>query len=185
MDKTMQMAISAAAAAAFSAARTILDGEKKSVGQKDKPRDPRLRNTKMLLRRYRELREHASKAIYDAQQIGETDDDIARLMRSVAGDVEFRIESIQRSASRTALMMLHIDRMLEVWKASCFRSGRAEDQRCWRVVYSVYLAPREDAKSIDAVAKEEHIDPRTVYRDIDAAAEVLSAYFFGVDGALE
>lgn len=186
MDKRMEMAISAAAAAAFTAARAVLDGESpKGTTQKPKARDPRLRNTKMLLRRYRELKEHANEAVYDAQRASVTDEDIARLMRSMGGDVEFRVEAIQRSASKTALMMLHIDNMLALWQASCARSGRAEDQRRWRVINSVYLAPIGEDKSIEEVAEEEHIDPRTVYRDIDAAVEVLAAYIFGVDGALD
>ena len=52
--------------------------------------------------------------------------------------------------------------------------------RHWRVIKALYLSPTR--VTADKVAEQEKINRRTVYKDVDAAVEVLTMLLFGVDG---
>lgn len=144
--------------------------------------DKRLRNTKLLLRNYRMLKSHIAEAVYDATREREVlteGESLYDVMNAFGGERQY-IESIRKSVRRTRLIMTHVDSMLEVYRAYCEQSKKQEAARHYRVLYALYLA--DDAKTPQDIADAEHIETRTVYRDIDAAAEILTPLFFGVDG---
>lgn len=158
----------------------MLEKEKKKASRERRNR--RLRNTKLLMRNYRMLVAHMESAIYNAQQIEENESaiDILDLMESTLYDEDLYVESIKRSAERTYIIMSHVNEMLRLYEIYCARSMRQEDQRRYSVLYALYIAdPTTTAKEI---ADKENIDLRTVYKDIDAAVEKLSALIFGIDG---
>ena len=90
------------------------------------------------------------------------------------------IESIRESVARTRLIIQHVNEMLAMYKIYCERSQRLEDMRRFRVIHGLYIA--EQSKSADEIADEECVETRTIYRDIDAAVERLTALIFGIDG---
>ena len=65
-------------------------------------------------------------------------------------------------------------------KIMCERSSRPDDARHWRVLEGLYLA--DSYTTAEAIAQREHIDKRTVYKDIDVCVADLTALFFGVGG---
>jgi len=143
--------------------------------------DKRLASTKLLLRNYRSLCDHCESAIYDASQV---DDDmsIAEILELMTGNRSsgFRIESIRTSAVRTRIIIDHINTMLELYKTYCDASHKEEDARRYRVIYWLYLS--DIPKSPGDLAEEEHVDKRTIFRDIEGAVERLTALLFGIDG---
>ena len=50
------------------------------------------------------------------------------------------VESIKRSAERTAIMMAHIDSMLDLFKQLCERSCNELQMRKYDVLYQLYIA---------------------------------------------
>lgn len=132
-----------------------------------------LRNTKLLLKHYRELVSH----IEDFQtskppEIPDTMIDIE--------EEELAIESIRRSKERTFVIIQFINRMLETYRILCEQSGRPEQIRRYRIVMELYI--EEPKRSIKEIADCHKIENRTIYRDINEAVKALSVLVFGVDG---
>lgn len=170
--------IKMAAEAGAKAALEALDKEKKKI-QKSRY-DRRLRNTKLLLRNYRMFREHVENAIFEVSQLDENAIDILDMMWDTSSTGELFVESIKKSVSRTQIIMTHVTDMLGLYEAYCLKSLKPEDGRRYRVIESLYIV--DNPITVREIATREGIDDRTVYKDIDAACEKLSALIFGIDG---
>ena len=140
--------------------------------------DKRLRNTKLLLRNYRMFKDHCENAVYEIEDLDETVYDILDMM--AGHDTTTFVESIKQSVARTVLIVKHIETMLQLYEAYCFRSGNTEEQRRYRIIQALYIS--EDATPVEVLASFESINSRTVYKDIDSACEKISALIFGIDG---
>lgn len=143
--------------------------------------DKRLYNTKLLMKNYRDLKEHADKAVFDATAAEDEDVyEILSLMSEWVREEASTVESIKKSAARTKLIMDHIDEMLQIYKAACERSKKPEDIRRYNVLYDYYIGPED--LSLEDIAEKYSVDTRTVYRDIRDATARITALLFGVDG---
>jgi hypothetical protein len=106
--------------------------------------------------------------------------DILESMMSVY-DNEVIIESIKRSATRTAIIVSHIETMFGLYEAYCEKSPNKEiERRRYDVVWDMYMA--DEVLSAKEIAKKQNVSTRNVYEDIKVATERLSALIFGVDG---
>lgn len=142
--------------------------------------DRRLRNTKLLLRNYHMLKEHAENSVFGRTQMEESAIDILESMMSMY-DNEVIIESIKRSATRTAVIVSHIETMFGLYEAYCDKArNRDVEMRRYEVLWDLYIA--ENTLSVEEVAKKQHVSMDTVYTDRRMAVERLSALIFGVDG---
>lgn len=144
-------------------------------------RDKRLHNTKLLLQNYHCFVEHSKSAVYEASQLSE-DDDFEELMEELMSQTDGRVRvpvvrSIQESAAHTRIIVQHIDRMLECYKAICEHAKRSEEMRRYRTIYSLYIA--DEPKNQQQIADEEQVDLSTVFRDQKAGISKLSALIFG------
>ena len=93
---------------------------------------------------------------------------------------EVVVESIMRSATRTAIIVSHVKKMLELYQIYCERSSNPIEIRRYNVVYDLYIAKTKlDRKDI---AEKYNISKETTYKDEKAAIEALSALIFGIDG---
>lgn len=90
------------------------------------------------------------------------------------------IESIKRSQERTAIILRHIDKMMEYYRIDCEQNGTEEDVRRCKVVMATYI--EEPKKPAQDIADTFGIERRTVYRDINVAMKQLTALIFGIDG---
>lgn len=178
-----QQIIKMAAEAGAKAALEAVEGKQKRRQKSAKQR--KLHNTKELLRNYRMLCRHAECAVYDAKrlqscpEIADKAVDIIDLMWDRPGN-ETIVESIKQGAVRTATIIEHVNEMLALYEAYCQHSGRIEDERRLRVLKALYI--NEDQQTVQQVAAAENVDERTIYRDVDAAVDKLSALIFGIDG---
>jgi hypothetical protein len=167
----------AAAIGAKEALKTFEQERKKEYGKRA---DKRLRNTKLLLRNYHMLKEHAENSVFGRTQMEESAMDILESMMSVY-DNEVIIESIKRSATRTAIIVSHIETMFGLYEAYCEKSPNKEiERRRYDVVWDMYMA--DEVLSAKEIAKKQNVSTRNVYEDIKVATERLSALIFGVDG---
>ena len=167
----------AASVGAKEALKTLEQERKK---EQKKKADRRLRNTKLLLRNYHMLKEHAENSVFGRTQMEESAIDILESMMSVY-DNEVIIESIKRSATRTAIIVSHIEVMFELYHSYCEHTSSSEiDLRRYEVAWDMYIA--EKTLSVKEIAVKQNISTRNVYEDIKVAIERLSALIFGVDG---
>ncbi len=140
----------------------------------------RLRNTKLLLRNYHMLKEHAENSVFGRTQMEESAADILESMMSMY-DNEVIIDSIRRSASRTAIIVSHIEVMLGLYESYCEKSTSSEvDKRRYNVIWDRYMA--EHPLNAKEIAAKYNMSRENVYSDLNIAIERLSALIFGVDG---
>lgn len=167
----------AAAVGAKEALKTLEQERKK---EQKKKADRRLRNTKLLLRNYHMLKEHTENSVFGRTQMEESAADILESMMSMYNN-EVIIESIKRSATRTAIIVSHIEVMFELYHSYCEHTSSSEiDLRRYEVAWDMYIA--EKTLSVKEIAVKQNISTRNVYEDIKVAIERLSALIFGVDG---
>lgn len=167
----------AAAIGANEALKTFRQEQEKEYSRRA---DRRLRNTKLLLRNYHMLKEHAENSVFGRTQMEESALDILESMMSMY-DNEVIIESIKRSATRTAVIVSHIETMFGLYAAYCDKSpNRDIEMRRYEVLWDMYMA--EDTLSAKEAAEKQHVSKDTVYTDIRMATEKLTALIFGVDG---
>lgn len=180
--RMLDIAIEKGVAAGVKAAADRMEEERK----KDRKGryDRRLHNTRLLLKSYRVLKHHALDAIHTGAQANEKIEenavDILEELDDERVDDRLYIESIKRSQQRTRIIIAHIDEMLRYWLIDCEQSGREEALRRYRIVYDTFIG--DDQIAAEALAQREHIEKRTVYKDIKAAMRPLSALIFGIDG---
>lgn len=180
---TTEQLLQVANAAAEMGAKVALDRiEKERQQDRKEMADRRLRNTKLLLRNYRLFRAHVANAVYEFGSEDDKESPIAILedLMMPGRDNTMIVESIQKSAARTAIIVEHIDTMLRIYQAFCATSGEEDDMRHWRVINGLYIS--EERKTIPDLANIEGVVPRTIYKDIDAACEKIAALMFGIDG---
>lgn len=167
----------AAEAGAKAALETLEKEKKKALKSRH---DRRLRNTKLLLRNFRMFKEHTENAVFEASQLDESAIDILDMMWEYSNDSELFVESIKKSVARTKIIMTHVIDMLALYETYCTRSNKPEDARRYRVIDKLYISDKP--MTVREIATMEGIDDRTVYKDVDAACEKLSALIFGIDG---
>ncbi len=163
--------------AAEIASKTALDVYTKQKEKENKRRrDRRLRDTKRLMKNYREIKIHAGDAIASLAEVADEDYEFFRIMLGYDENVD--VGAIVRSKARSAIMLAHIDAMLRAYEFICLTSKRPEEQRRYRVLEAMYL--RDEPVPAKDIAEAEGIDLRTVYKDLDAACEKMSALLFGI-----
>lgn len=167
-------------AAAIGAKEAIKTFEQERKKEQSGRADRRLRNTKLLLRNYHMLKEHAENSVFGRTQMGESAVDILESMMSVY-DNEVIIDSIKRSATRTAIIVSHIETMFGLYYSYCEHAANREiEMRRYEVTWDMYMA--EQTSSAKEIAKKQNTSARNVYDDVKIATERLSALIFGVDG---
>lgn len=173
----------AAMEAASAASNKIAAKERRRLQNQRK--DRRLHDTKLLIRKYRQLNAYYENAIYDEEAAAEVDEDLEEIMnifgQKYRGDEErLTSDSIRRSYLVSRIIMAHVNKMLEVYETMCQHTRKPEESRRWRVLHDLYLA--EEPCTAKEIAKQEGIDRSTVYRDIEDCFSDLAVLFFGVDG---
>ena len=159
----------AATIGAKEALKTFNQEQKKEQGKRA---NKRLRNTRLLLRNYHVLKEHAEKSVFGRTQMEESALDILESMMSMYD---------KRSATRTAIIVSHIEAMFGLYAAYCDKAtNRYIEMRRYEVLWDMYMA--EDTLSVKEVAEKWHVSLDTVYTDRKMGIEKLSALIFGVDG---
>lgn len=163
--------------AAEIASKTALDVYTKQLEkEKKRRRDRRLRDTKRLMKSYREIKIHAGDAIASLSEVVSEDYEFFKELMEDNSTVD--VGAIVRSKARSAIMLNHIDAMLRTYEIICLTSKKPEEQRRYRVLEAMYI--KEEPEHVEDIADRENIDVRTVYRDLDAACEKLSALLFGI-----
>lgn len=148
--------------------------EKKRDSKRRK--DRRLRDTRRLLRHYREIKAHAEDAITSLAEMKDEDYDFFQAFVTERNSVD--VGAIVTSKARSAIMIAHIDAMLLKYQQIAYASNRLEEIRRYNVLEGMYISDSGD--SAEDIAIRENINVRTVYKDLDSACARLSALLFGI-----
>ena len=162
----------AALAGAQVASDAMMVGQRKSEKEKI---DRRLHNTDLLLRNYRTLKASYENAVYKSKE-GEVTEVLEDIM--TMKDDKVIVESIKTSAKRTAIMVQHIDKMLDVYRIYCSKLSE-KDKRRYKIIKALYIS--KTPMTIAEISKKFSVSKVTVYEDIKIAKERLSSLFFGID----
>ena len=145
--------------------------------------DRRLRNTRLLLRNYRNLQMHyklAESSVKYIEQEKAIDvlDDIEAI-----DDEEQYVQAISRTKERTKAMVKHIDRVLKYYDIICKAEGGLKKRRC-DIIKALYVDPVKDdvIPTYQDVGVKLDISGKTVARDVWRAIEDISVLLFGIDG---
>lgn len=142
-------------------------------------KDYRLKNTRILIKKYKQLKDFAGNAVSDITQLLQ-EEDIALLESMGCENLRVnKVNSIKDRVIFTNTVIGHIETMLSVYKSKCETSPKDEEKRRWRVLYAMYLA--DETGTPEDIAEREHISDRMVYRDIEAAVRDISNLFFGLE----
>lgn len=150
--------------------------------QRRKKIDTRLRNTERLMRHYREIKLNAADAI---TTIKETQVETFEFFKSMMeeGDAKIDVKAIVAAKARSAVMVAHMDAMINILAQIYLNSNNPIEVRKFRVFEARFiLDPPYAAKDI---AVKECIDITTVYRDCDEICDHLSSLLFGIQAVTE
>lgn len=177
----VQIGAAAGAEAAATAAAKVAERERKRLQRQQT--DKRYHDTKLLIRKYRQLNEYYQNAVYDEEAAEEVDEDFEEIMRSFGvsfKEKELTANSIRRNYLVTRVVMAHVNKMLDVFQTMCERSSRASDKRRWKILHDLYLA--EEPTTAEELAQQENISKRAVYDIVDRCIPDLTILFFGICG---
>lgn len=164
--------------------RGLAEYDKKQKSDSKMKYDKRLRNTGLLLRNYRNFKEHCKNAIYkdlEAIKIKEDSDVIEIFDKIYNTDNDAAIvESILKAKERTLIIIRHIDNCIDFYEYKANKSNNKEFQRKVQVLKKLYIDDEE--KSFEEVAAELYISTKTVDRDKKQAIQDLAPLVFGADG---
>ncbi len=172
LEKIIQIASDTGAKAALE--KYERETEKRKKDRKSK----KLYNTKLLLRNYRALKAGSEYSIFSRSQMEESAADILDSMMNLYDD-EVIVSSIKRSASRTAIMISHIRKMVDLYEVLVHRSGDEIDIRRYEILKKAYID--DDKKNISDLAEQYVMSKDSVYKDMKIAEERMSSLIFGVD----
>lgn len=142
-------------------------------------KDFRLKNTRLLIKKYRQLKDFVGNAVSDLTQLLD-EEDLALLEAMGCENLKVqKVNSIKDRVVFTNTVIGHIETMLAVYQTKCETSPKDEVKRRWRVLNAMYLA--DETSTPEDIAEREHISDRMVYRDIEAAVRDISNLFFGLE----
>lgn len=167
-------------AAKIGAEKALDTFNKERAEERKHRRKRKLRNTELLLRNYHMLKENAENSVFGRSQMEESAADILEEMMSLYND-EVIVESIKNSATRTAIIVSHVDTMISLYHTYCERAENSDiEMRRYDVLWDRYLA--DEPLNVESISKKHHMTKQNVYADLKIATERLTALIFGVDG---
>lgn len=131
-----------------------------------------LYNTKLLLKNYNELKNHALNAVYKNIECEEVDKIHGE--EASYSDDEILIESIKKSKAKTIIMIAHIDVALERVKVKYKNKGTFEKYKALELYYI-------EEKKKEEIALELNCSTKSIGRWIREAEEEIGVNLFGIN----
>jgi transcription initiation factor TFIID subunit TAF12 len=129
-----------------------------------------LHNTRLLLKKYKELIDNVQNSIDEINQLDLGDLDLGDLSRE-----ELYIESIKKSKIKTLIMIAHIDKAMEILKENQIRKSTEEK---YEVLEKFYLM----GIKYDDIVEQYQCGVNTPRRWMNEMIDELSILLFGIDG---
>ncbi|VDG18560.1 hypothetical protein MUDAN_BIHEEGNE_03400 [Lactiplantibacillus mudanjiangensis] len=134
--------------------------------------EKKLRNTKLILTKYRFLEDHVKVGL---PKLSEDDLDAISGIPSW----ELSIYSLVGYQARSKAMIAYIDAVLDQYKEDCLQSNDERVSRRFPTIWNLYLRPATINR--ERVAELLNVERRTVGRDVADAIDDLSVLLWGAD----
>lgn len=146
--------------------------------QKEKRQKKVYHNAKKLLKNYSKFIQHNEIAEFTASTLIDKDliDTLTYKMDEGAID-DVYIKSLFQTKERTAVMLNHINRVLEFYEYTANKENSSKKQRLSQVIQMIYI----ENMTAEQVASALNIDRSTVFKDINAAIDDIGPLLFGID----
>lgn len=141
-----------------------------------------LYNTKKLLENYTRLKDYAENAVSTIEEASKVDETIVNMDVLIGFrlmDSDRRLDRQIRGVNAVKMMLSHIDRMLEVYRADCQTSSSEVKRRRWDIVQMMYL-DREEKKTTKQIAEYYNMELSGIQKETKAARSDLTILFFGL-----
>lgn len=140
----------------------------------EQEREKARKNTKRLLKGYKELKEHCEHAVASVENSVPSD------LQIVLNEVFnrrglLRVEAIAASKRRTELIIEHIDAMLAVYKTQC----EHREVPYFEILIDFYV----NSVPVEDIAISKNVSERTVYNYLERAEKDVSILLWGVQAA--
>lgn len=140
----------------------------------------KLRNTRLLLGKYRMISEHIDNATFKKSQIEDAQViDWVNEMYDPNNKADQIVESIMNSAVKTKIILQHINKMIDIYRFVCEKDGATKMLRRYDAFYGRYIADKR--MKFETLAEKWNVDVRTIQNDIKEAVNDFSSLLFGVD----
>jgi len=138
--------------------------------------DNRIRNTKLLLKNYRNFKRHINTAIYTEEQLDteETSEILDKLGIDVYEYDKTIVESILKSKKRTEIIIEHIDTILAAYSLRANSRNDVELKRRSDVIEKLYIK----GEKMNQIADEVHASISTIKRDKNRAINEIAILMF-------
>ena len=155
-----------------------INTELKPESRKAKNQQHIYHNAKKLLKNYSKFVNHHEIAQFTAGTLIDKDliDTLNYKMQDGAID-DVYIKSLIQTKERTAIMLNHINRVLDFYEYTAIKENSVKGQRLSKVVRMTYI----ENMTAEQISDKLNIERRTVFRDLNAALEDLGPLLFGVD----
>jgi hypothetical protein len=137
--------------------------------EKEKKKDYRFRNTRLLLKNYNLFRDHLKNAKSNIKEVNDVID-----IKSYDED-ELYINSIRKSKLKTLIILSHIEVALEQLKWNMEEKNQLEK---YQVIEDIYI----NQNTYEEIAEKLNCNSMTVRRWEKEATNELSILLFGIDG---
>lgn len=162
---------------------TVIKHHEKAKGQEliDHKRN-QIKNTRMLLKKYRSLVIYSKDAVYTMKKARDILNDMFNEILLLENETtEANVEAIYRSKERTLIMVAHIKNVMDIYKTMCEKSYDPHAIERYNEVYAIYLDMSNNPKNVAQLSRELHKDKSTIYADITRVCEDLAPLLFGVN----
>lgn len=162
-------------------AQAGIDAYKAEQAATEKARHNRkLHNTRLLLGKYRMLKEHIENATFKKSQLSSASAvDWINEMYDPNNKADQIVESIMSSAVKTKIMVEHINKMIDIYTVICKKDNSHKMMRRLDVLNGRYIS--EQRVTFESIAEKWNVDVRTIQNDIKEAVEDVSSLLFGVE----
>lgn len=135
-------------------------------------------NTVLLLRSYRDLKEHIS----GSESLIKIEDQALEdwcEMNNVATSFEDYLKATKKTKTTTVAMMKLVERYLKLYKEDAIKRQDENKLRRWQVINLKYL---QENLTLEEIADKLEVNVSTVKKSHCRAIDELGVYFFGIEG---
>ncbi len=158
----------------------LMTVEKKNEHDRKERQKVKLRNTRLLLEKYRIFNEHIDNATFKAEQIKSAEAiNWLNEMYDPNNKADQIVESIKNSAVKTRIIVAHINKMIKIYESYCNSDDSPKMKRRFEALYGRYIS--EKRVRYEKVAEKWNVDVRTIQADVNEAINEFSGLLFGVD----
>jgi len=159
--------------------------EIEKCNKENEKRYDKVRQTKKLLASYRRLKnklENEELGFYTEDEKIELRwkflEDLMGSARNIIKKTEQKVIDTEKKLQEERFYLQRIESAVELYRIETEKSNNEEQKRRFREIYYLYIS--DERKKVAEIAQIEHINEKTVYKDINIACKAIALYMLGI-----